>query len=173
MKPVVQSRTGRNGTCFRACLASLLELPERAVPDFKLANQDPGVDRFLAKRGLKYVEVPAGDVAPTGWHVITGTSPRGGAHAVVGKDGHLAWDPHPVSDDPRRGLIREEGWGLLLPVARAMDVHWEPSDAVKRWKAYNEPPYKPGGRVRLENGRRAVVSKVTPAVDLFGEHIRV
>ena len=245
MKPVVQSRTGSNGTCFRACLASLLEVPERAVPDFKLANQDPGVDRFLAGRGLRYVETPVtagSSPAPVGYHIITGTSPRGGAHAVVGKDGHLAWDPHP-HDGTGRGLVREENYGLLLPVARAtdamrrpkpgegarsgypydyvykgyglqkidkadtdsgkgwvnifgsdgmlidaaptlvdarwlvdqwatkkaMDVHWGPSDAVKRWKTYNEPPYKPGDHIRLENGRRAVVSKVTPAVDLFGD----
>lgn len=131
MKPVVQSRIGKNGTCFRACLASLLEIPERAVPDFKDANQDPGVDRFLRGYGLRYVEVPVerpSGNAPIGYHIITGLSPRGGQHAVVGKDGELAWDPHPVADDPRRGLAREENWGLLLPLSKTGEV----SDMAER-----------------------------------------
>ena len=174
MKPVTQSRVGKDGTCFRSCIASILELPEARVPDWPLANQDPGVDRFLRGRGLRYMEVPI-DVAeqavkPVGYQIITGLSPRGGAHAVVGKDGRLAWDPHP-RDGTGRGLVREENYGLLLPVAGALvaDTHWEPSDVIRRWKAYNEPPYKPGDSIHLKNGKRAVVSKVTSAVDLFGE----
>ena len=147
MKPVTQSRTGRNGTCFRACLASLLEVPERAVPDFKLANQDPGVDRFLAGRGLRYVEVPVGDVAPTGWHVITGTSPRGGQHAVVGKDGKLAHDPHP-HDGTGRGLVREENYGLLLPLSKTGNA----KDAKVAYVIYR-PPGSNAGVVEVDGQR--------------------
>jgi len=42
MKPVKQTRTGSNGNCFQACVASVLELPLEAVPDF--CN---GADWFL------------------------------------------------------------------------------------------------------------------------------
>jgi hypothetical protein len=74
------------------------------------------VDRFLRKYGLRYEEVPVGDLKPTGLHLALGTSLRGGQHAVVCKDGKLVWDPHPVSDDPRRGLVDVKSYGLLLPL---------------------------------------------------------
>jgi hypothetical protein len=115
VKPVVQSRTGETGTCFRACLASILELPESTVPDFKDANQDPEVNTFLAKHGLRYQQVPISTPAPIGWHTIEGISPRGGQHAVVGYDGHLVHDPHP-RDGTGRGLVEPQWWGLLLPI---------------------------------------------------------
>ena len=123
MKFVTQSRTGKNGTCFRSCIASILNLEEKQVPDFKEANLDPGVDKFLRKYGLRYEEVPAGELEPTGLHLALGTSPRGGQHAVVAENGSLKWDPHPVSDDPRRGLVDTKMYGLLLPLkGRASDA---------------------------------------------------
>ena len=125
MKPVTQSRTGNNGTCFRACLASVLDLKENDVPDFPDANQDPGVNHFLAKHGLRYDEVSAHDPdtpPPVGLHIMLGTSPRGGDHAVVGRDGKLIHDPHP-QDGTGRGLVEVSHWGLLLPLAkRAKDA---------------------------------------------------
>jgi hypothetical protein len=124
MIPVTQSRTGKNGTCFRACVASLLDIKESQVPDWEAANQDPGVNGFLRKRGLRYEEVPVGGTAPVGYHVITGLSPRGGLHAVVGRDGRTVWDPHP-QDGTGRGLVREDRYGLLLPVTRTTDAAHE------------------------------------------------
>lgn len=116
MKPVTQSRTGSNGRCFPACLASILELPENEVPD--LDNTDkPQVDKFLAKHGFEYQRVPA-DIKPAGHHVIEGISPRGGAHAVVGLNGRLVHDPHP-QDGTGRGLVQVDSYGLLLPIRRS------------------------------------------------------
>ena len=113
----VQTRVGENGNCFMACLSSMLEIPLNQVPDFKGANLDPGVNEFLRKYGLSYKEIPAeDDNAPIGLHLALGTSPRGGQHAVVEKDGVLLHDPHPVSDDPRRGLTDVKAYGLLLPL---------------------------------------------------------
>jgi hypothetical protein len=116
MRRVVQSRIGERGTCFRACVASILGLRESDVPDWPRANEDAAaVDRFLAPLGLRYEEAPARGPAPVGLHLGLGLSPRGGQHAVVMEDGRLKWDPHPVEDDPRRGLVRTERWGMLLP----------------------------------------------------------
>jgi uncharacterized Zn finger protein (UPF0148 family) len=115
MRGVIQSRTGENGTCFRASLASLLNLRESQVPDFPLANQDPGVDKFLARYGLRYEEFPiTEDNDPVGYHFILGTSPRGGEHAIVGKDGKPVWDPHPASDGTGQGLTKPERYGVLV-----------------------------------------------------------
>ena len=123
MIPRVQSRIGKNGTCFRTCIASILNLREEQVPDFKEANLDPGVDKFLRKYGLSYKEIPAeDDNAPLGLHLALGTSPRGGMHAVVCKDGKLLHDPHP-QDGTGRGLVKVERYGLLLPLkASATDA---------------------------------------------------
>ena len=114
MKPVTQSRTGENGTCFRACIASILELPEAAVPDWPDANLDPDVNRWLGQRGLRYEQIDASAPPPLGLHIIQGLSPRGGQHAIVGKDGRPLWDPHP-QDETGRFLVRKDEWGVLLP----------------------------------------------------------
>ena len=111
MIPQTQSRVGRRGRCFPACLASILELKEWEVPD--LDNTDTAqVDGYLAQHGLYYREVGP-EVPPLGYHVILGVSPRGRPHAVVGRDGELAFDPHP-KDGTGRGLVRVSGYGLLI-----------------------------------------------------------
>jgi hypothetical protein len=38
-------------------------------------------------------------------------------HAVCGYNGKFKFDPHPVEDDPRRGLVKPERWGVLMPVS--------------------------------------------------------
>jgi hypothetical protein len=130
--PIEQSRIGERGTCFRACLASLLNLREDQVPDFPDANQDSGVDKFLRRFGLHYNERPIdrGD-PPRGWHVILGESPRGGEHAVVGYNGIFRHDPHPIWDDRRRGLVDEKAWGELLPLKREAKDSKKEAEALR------------------------------------------
>ena len=132
MIPATQSRIGERGTCFRACLASLLNLREDQVPDFPDANQDSGVDKFLRRFGLHYNERPIdrGD-PPRGWHVILGESPRGGEHAVVGYNGIFRHDPHPIWDDRRRGLVDEKAWGELLPLKREAKDSKKEAEALR------------------------------------------
>jgi len=121
VKRLVQSRTGETGTCFRTAMASILDLREQDVPDWPDANQDTGVNRWLAGRGLRYVETPVDGPTPVGYHFILGTSPRGGQHAVVGINGRLAMDPHP-QDGTGRGLVEVNAWGVLVPVGKAEDA---------------------------------------------------
>ena len=120
MIPVTQTRTGKNGNCLAAALASILEIPIRAVPEFggdSVFIQN--VQRFLAEHGLYYAHVSPDDPTIEAafnqgevFHVIEGISPRGGQHAVVGRNGEMIHDPHP-QDGTGRGLVEVENYGLL------------------------------------------------------------
>jgi hypothetical protein len=110
--PVYQSRTGADGTCFRACLASILELAEHQVPDFSEDGWLAEANRFLAKRGLRYRRAPIDGAKPSGWSTIEGISPRGGLHACVAYDGELVHDPH-RPDGTGNGLVEPRYYGLL------------------------------------------------------------
>lgn len=112
MRPVYQSRTGKHGRCLNACIASLLEIPEYVVPDFGDHTWNADVDHFLAPYGLYYRRI-ALDVAPIGYHIIEGISPRGGLHAVVGRNGNIVFDPHPP-DGTGSGLVERCFYGLLI-----------------------------------------------------------
>lgn len=107
------------GDCMRACIASLLDSPIAEVPHFlREAEGDPvgfweGIYAFCEARGFDYSPVhPVFDPAMArhvgGFHTIGGPSPRGGGilHAVVGKNGHIVFDPHPskagLAGDPRK-----------------------------------------------------------------------
>lgn len=137
LRGITQSRTGRNGTCFRSCLATIFGLYEHDVPDWPRANEDSDVNRWLGRiYGLRYIQIPIVPElpAPVGLHTIEGTSPRGGQHAVVGYNGRMVWDPHP-QDGTGRGLVKPRYWGLLLPAKNlerpAGDSQWR---ASKEWR---------------------------------------
>lgn len=122
MIPQMQSRTGKNGRCLNACLASILEIPEAQVPDFG-KDWEADVAKFLATFGLYYVQIPKDDsllkvmfnpAHGEVWSTIEGISHRGGPHACVARNGELVWDPHPVGlDGSQPGLKSVENYGLL------------------------------------------------------------
>jgi hypothetical protein len=124
MIPVVQSRTGEDGTCFRACVASILEVPEGAVPDFGASGDDDAwwqdIQDWLGKAGYSYRRAPVSGARPVGWSTIEGISPRGGMHACVAKDGELVHDPHP-RDGTGRGLVEPRYYGLFEKTGHAKD----------------------------------------------------
>jgi len=113
MKPVMQTRTGKQGNCFSACMASILELGIHEVPR-ALAGPDQyqAAKDFLRPLGYTYERVPITDVKPVGLHLIEGVSPRGGMHAVVGRDGRMIHDPHP-HDGTGRGLAQPQLYGMI------------------------------------------------------------
>jgi hypothetical protein len=117
MRPVDQlaphdPERGVFGDCFRASLASLLELPASAVPHF-MEDGDPDnrfpfrVNNYLYSLGHCLLTIPAKDWDMPQWcdasgvahiyHIISGPSPRfpGLFHSVVGLNGAVVWDPHP------------------------------------------------------------------------------
>lgn len=122
MSPVDQIHFGSNldgdervaGDCWRACIASILDLPAEQVPHFV---QEHGgffhteTVRWLAARGLKGAFTY--DVRPEHGHVVAmGRSPRGDwSHAVVALvtapgEWDMVHDPHP-SRDFLRGRVEE------------------------------------------------------------------
>jgi len=153
--PVYQTRIGKTGNCLAACLASICET---SLPEFGLASDleyDQRMTAWLAKRGLRYQQVPVDDVNPVGWTTIEGISPRGGLHACVAFNGRLIFDPH-RPDGTGNGLTTVEYYGLLLPLTG--------------YTTDSASPYAPGDRIVLPGTKkRAVVSKVTTAKNLFGE----
>lgn len=109
--------SGKIGDCFRCSVASILELPREDVPHFMEQDwhrETPAwyadVCRWLAPMGMTYLdwmiapqyfgpqwfEHLALDAGFDVYHVMCGVGPRGEQHAVVGRNGVLAHDPHPA-----------------------------------------------------------------------------
>jgi hypothetical protein len=105
---------GTYGDCFRAVMASLLDLPITDVPHFfETGNRDiqaswTAVDTFLALRGLAWSETHFnGKAVPTvrwmlesikfmyrdTYIVLCGLSRRGNNHAVIVLNGEVVADP--------------------------------------------------------------------------------
>lgn len=136
MKPVDQTVFGYpNGNCLLACVASILEVPLADLPHMGPETHDGSwwglVQGVLQARGHTLVYyVPDGgveghrflDIAPPGYHIACGESPRSildehgknVGHCVVMKDGKLAHDPHPS----RAGITSVRDWLLIMPVAQ-------------------------------------------------------
>lgn len=126
MRPVDQTKfmdtsaDGR-GDCLRACVASILELPIEAVPDFSAdGSYTIGAIAWLQARGYQVLSVQwSGDgydhsqylSCPQGYAVLGGKSPRTypdgsrAGHAVVGRANgwnfRIDHDPHPS----RAGIV--------------------------------------------------------------------
>ena len=104
MKPVDQSKFGKEGDCVRACLASYFELELTDVPEIPTSSsfeQWSAFDDFVESRGLERSYVPGlhGEV-----YFVSGLTARGLYHLVLMQDYRLLHDPHPS----RAGLIKAE-----------------------------------------------------------------
>ena len=92
----------KDGDCFRACLASITELPD--VPNW-VEHEMWFTDLlgWLRERGWEMFTRPP-DRPPTGYSIGVIWSPtfKGARHAVVAENGDLAWDPSPLRDEPGR-----------------------------------------------------------------------
>ncbi len=105
---------GSVGDCFRACIASVLELPIAAVPHFALLGNrwQFVLNCYLA--GLSREIEWAQGVPPDGiWAIATVQSPRNSdvKHSVIFRDGVIVHDPHPS----RAGGKGPEDYFYLVP----------------------------------------------------------
>ena len=104
MIPVYQTAFGgpdspTPGDCFRACVASILELPINEVPHFCATEEwIPPLQAWFRERGWMPLLV-AGDIGCwllDAYHVAAGPGSRDGcAHCVVCRGDELAHDPLP------------------------------------------------------------------------------
>ncbi|MCK4785640.1 MAG: hypothetical protein KAV87_17935 [Desulfobacteraceae bacterium] len=110
MKPVKQliCKGEDHGDCFRACVASILELAILAVPNFAEQSQSDDEfwelnNRWAARKGYKYVTIY---LEKSNRHIIkdilciaSGKSPRrkDRSHAIVWLNSKIH-DPHPSND---------------------------------------------------------------------------
>jgi len=116
MKPVDQTKFGKEGNCLQACIASIFKLPLDEVPDFAKIGGDENwwkeLNKFLLPYGLYHLEVQNISECPiVGYQLIYGRTVRG-KHAVVGSNGEMVHDPHPS----RSGLDITESLGLFVSV---------------------------------------------------------
>lgn len=111
---------GVRGDCFRACIASILELPIEDVPHFVAIEHDwwGETQKWFHARGLSALWMnlsselcPLVHWADAHYCILSGKSPRGDfKHAVVGQIDPGGWgfkvvhDPHPsgagIAGDP-------------------------------------------------------------------------
>lgn len=119
---------GQYGDCFRACIASLMELPIKEVPHFMHCNSPEEAKddteamiklwKWLKPQGLGFFVYTAATAPehlhawqdyfllklnPDTHHIISGYTARNTFHSVIGKGGHMVHDPYP------------SGIGLLQP----------------------------------------------------------
>ena len=118
-----------NGDCLRACLASLLELPLKAVPHFmetaeKARTWPIALAKWLHGRGLDLdVLHPPGDVPavlkymaahhPSEHYMLLGRSGPDFGHVVIGKGGKIVHDPS------RRGAPGASSPIIFRPIEQA------------------------------------------------------
>lgn len=117
------------GECVRAAHATILGLSIEQVPRFDPAaaaaqgvTQNQLEREWLSSIGFDLVEISTSpddeipdevlDCVPEVPHFMSGVSPRGFGHRVVGVGGRVAWDPHPS----RAGLVSVYSIGILVPM---------------------------------------------------------
>lgn len=124
MIPVDQTLFGKNGNCWAACIASILEVPLEGVPNFCAlpGNWLEKAEEWLRKHheltvlGFRARGEGAFYCRPALHHVMSGPGPRGLLHAVVGFQGEMVHDPHPS----RNGLIEAEEYEFLIQYEAGM-----------------------------------------------------
>lgn len=104
MKPVDQQflhnpEKGIVGDCFRACIASVLELPIEAVPHFALlGNRWSIVATTFCDALSRDLNWSGGEPPENIFAIVTVQSPRNKnvLHSVIYHGGEMVHDPHPT-----------------------------------------------------------------------------
>lgn len=139
MTPVFQDKFGGvEGNCMAACVASILDLPLREVPNFVALGRQwfAGFYNFMQNHGFEVICYWMDGVDPeTGvefrrqldwdnmpeylkdlhpYHMTCGPAARGFSHATVGWRDQIVHDPHPS----KAGLIKVDHYYFFKPVKR-------------------------------------------------------
>lgn len=92
--------SGRPGNCLQAAVASLLGLDLDAVPHFVESTGDWFEDMavFVLGHGYELMQHSPAHDPPVFGLAFGFTNRSADRHAVVYRDGVMAWDPHPSRD---------------------------------------------------------------------------
>jgi hypothetical protein len=116
MKPITQTKFGREGNCLMSSIASILEIELEDCPDVFVDDSNPmwfsTIRQWLFSRGIRMRSYHDLANPPQGYHVAHGNGPRGWDHACVALDGEIVHDPHP----DRTGLVQVRGYFILEAV---------------------------------------------------------
>lgn len=118
MIPTFQNRREKDGDCFRAALASILEVALRDLPDLPYEEGTWGIwDALLAERfGLWLLWPDAEGLGIRGYAVAVVDSEHFGraSHVVVTLDGEVVHDPDPEAKlGAKLGAYRLRSYGVF------------------------------------------------------------
>jgi hypothetical protein len=102
---------GANGDCLQAAIATALQLPIAAVPNFSpfRAGWFEAIQLWARNNGYALYGVDDPTKFADLRVIATGPAARGHQHAVVWQDDHMVHDPHP----DRTGLVEvREYWAI-------------------------------------------------------------
>jgi hypothetical protein len=128
MIPVFQTKYGeRDGNCFMACVASILEISLEDCPDLydETGAYAPGTNWLQVAADWAYAHADALLIGlgpnddglmkpPQGYAIISGLSPFGYMHACVALNGQVVHDPHPHG----LGLVQITDMVAVIPLCR-------------------------------------------------------
>lgn len=125
MIPVTQTKLHdpprQNGNCLAAALASILELPIEAIPEFEDMKKSEWWDElksWLKIRGMYIINFDGENIQFLldnfdMYFIVSGTSPRGDCnHSVIYKGNKMVHDPHPSGN----GVTEIKEVDVIVPV---------------------------------------------------------
>ncbi len=143
MQFVTQTKFPQRGNCFRACLATLLNINIDFMPPFEEQSDNVWIPakQWLLHRGLTLCNYHS-SFPPKGYSIAVGQSPRNPniQHAVIALNGVQYFDPHPT----RLGLEKiDRYWQIEELASPKTDTNNRPSFKFKidtiTIKIINEP----------------------------------
>lgn len=146
MIPVDQTAFGDpHGNCWGAAIASILEVSLRDLPDYvteAIAGRDwdGAMQAYLVTHHSSFlyrlhdVSLLGGRIEPFGHYLMSGMSPRGLPHSVVGWNGRMVHDPHPS----RAGIGPAWDYEFIIPLASVVNLEPERRDPYREWLGRRE-----------------------------------
>lgn len=125
------------GNCLSACIASILEIPVKEVPNF-ISSSDyrdglwvGRLNAWLGELGLYAYCLLANEEdvhtsPPSGFYIAYGRSIKNNLHAVVCKDNRMVHDP----DARQTGLMSVEGVVVIVPLEEVFLFDGEVFDSL-------------------------------------------
>ncbi len=160
MIPAYQTRTGPVNDSFRACLASVLELPLKQIPDYQYAFPETWVNKFndwlIARLHLAVivsdhdVKIP-GSQFDTIYHLqalrctmntkYKDVPDKQYVRYVVMKGGKVVHDPHPLDEHPMYDVTVPFGGACFVMINPARATRINRVLALRGWREDDPPEY--------------------------------